>query len=108
VTGSSEAVEPPGRWGQAAVLAGCVLLALVPWFSAAAVAPAIAAEWRIGALETAFLTVGVLGIGLLDPGDRSAWSTAFAVLALGPLVGIAAMARLRHLPEAVRMAGGRR
>jgi MFS family permease len=59
VTGSPEAAEPAGRWGQAAVLAGCVLLALVPWFSAAAVAPAIAAEWRIGALETAFLTVGV-------------------------------------------------
>jgi MFS family permease len=51
--------EPPGRWGQAAVLAGCVLLALVPWFSAAAVAPAIAAEWRIGAIETALLTVAV-------------------------------------------------
>ena len=51
--------EPRGRWSQAAVLATCVLLALVPWFSAAAVAPSIAAEWRIGALETALLTVAV-------------------------------------------------
>jgi hypothetical protein len=32
----------------------------------------------------------------------------FATLALGPVVGIASMARLRRLPEAVRMAGGRR
>ncbi|MGH2417265.1 MAG: MFS transporter, partial [Candidatus Limnocylindria bacterium] len=64
------------------------------------------------ALQTAsgFLLTGVtiVGIGLLDPADRSAWAIAFAVLALGPAVGIAAMARLRGRPEAVRMAGGRR
>ena len=51
--------EPPGRWRQLGVLATCCLLALVPWFSAAAVAPLIAAEWRISALETALLTVAV-------------------------------------------------
>lgn len=51
--------EAEGRWRQLAVLAACCLLALVPWFSAAAVAPLIAAEWRISGLETAFLTVGV-------------------------------------------------
>jgi hypothetical protein len=32
----------------------------------------------------------------------------FGILALGPLVGILAMWRLRRRPEAVRMAGGRR
>lgn len=47
------------RWGVLATLAGCVVLALVPWFSAAAVAPLIAAEWSIGSLETALLTVAV-------------------------------------------------
>ncbi|MCC7271661.1 MAG: MFS transporter [Alphaproteobacteria bacterium] len=36
------------------------------------------------------------------------WSQAFAVLAIGPVVGIWAMARLRARPEAVRLAGGRR
>lgn len=51
--------EAPGRWGVLAVLAAATLLALVPWFSAAAVAPLIAEEWRIGALETALLTVAV-------------------------------------------------
>ena len=51
--------EPQGRWSLLAMLAGAVLLSLVPWFSAASVAPLIAAEWRIGALETAMLTVAV-------------------------------------------------
>ena len=64
------------------------------------------------ALQTAagFLLTGVtiVGVGLLDPGDRSSWTLAFAILALGPLVGIVAMLRLRRRPDAVRMAGGRR
>jgi len=34
------------------------------------------------------------------------WRWAFAILALGPLVGIAAMLRLRSLPDAARIAGG--
>ena len=64
------------------------------------------------ALQTAagFLLTGVtiVGVGLLDPGDRDAWTLAFAILALGPLVGILAMLRLRRRPDAIRMAGGRR
>lgn len=64
------------------------------------------------ALQTAagFLLTGItiVGVGLLDPGDRTSWAVAFGVLALGPLIGIGAMWRLRRLPEAVRMAGGRR
>jgi len=64
------------------------------------------------ALQTAagFLLTGVtiVGVGLLDPGDRGSWTAAFAMLALGPLVGIGAMLRLRRRPDAPRMAGGRR
>ncbi|MDQ3690511.1 MAG: MFS transporter [Chloroflexota bacterium] len=64
------------------------------------------------ALQTAagFLLTGVtiLGVGLLDPTDRDSWTVAFGILALGPLVGIVAMLRLRRRPDAVRMAGGRR
>ena len=64
------------------------------------------------ALQTAagFLLTGItiVGVGLLDPGDRGAWAAAFALLAIGPLVGIWAMWRLRRRPDAVRMAGGRR
>ena len=36
------------------------------------------------------------------------WRGAFVPLALGPLVGVIAMARLRARPEALRLAGGRR
>jgi MFS family permease len=36
------------------------------------------------------------------------WHAAFVPLALGPLVGVIAMARLRARPEALRLAGGRR
>lgn len=36
------------------------------------------------------------------------WRYAFAILALGPVIGIVAMARLRALPEAQKLAGGRR
>ena len=51
--------EPSGRWGQLAFLATILLLALVPWFSAAAVGPLIAEEWGISGLDTALLTVAV-------------------------------------------------
>ncbi len=36
------------------------------------------------------------------------WRFAFALLAIGPFLGVAAMARLRSRPEALRLAGGRR
>jgi len=40
--------------------------------------------------------------------DLLGWERAFALLALGPAFGIWSMLRLRGLPEAARMAGGRR
>jgi MFS family permease len=66
---------------------------------------ALALQTATGFLLT---SVTILGVGLLDPGDQGSWSVAFGLLAIGPLVGIAAMLRLRGLPEALRMAGGRR
>jgi dipeptide/tripeptide permease len=36
------------------------------------------------------------------------WQVALGMLALGPLFGIVSMWRLRRLPEAERMASGRR
>jgi hypothetical protein len=36
------------------------------------------------------------------------WRWAFALLAVGPAVGVVAMARLRAMPQARLMAGGRR
>jgi len=40
--------------------------------------------------------------------ERAVWWLAFAVLALGPLFGVVAMARLRADPAARKIAGGRR
>lgn len=39
---------------------------------------------------------------------RLGWSWAFATLAVGPALGALAMGRLRGLPEALQLAGGRR
>jgi MFS family permease len=40
--------------------------------------------------------------------DRFGWRYAFAILAPGPFLGVVAMLRLRSLPEAVKIAHGRR
>jgi MFS family permease len=50
-----------------------------------------------------------LTIWLIPPAVAAfGWRWAFATLALGPAFGVAAMARLRGLPESRRLAGGRR
>jgi hypothetical protein len=50
-----------------------------------------------------------LTIWLVPPIVANAgWTWAFAMLAIGPALGVVAMARLRGLPEARRLAGGRR
>ena len=36
------------------------------------------------------------------------WRFAFALLAIGPFLGLASMLQLRRLPEAERLAGGRK
>ncbi len=38
--------------------------------------------------------------------DAYTWQWAFAVLALGPALGVIAMVRLMRSPEATRIAGG--
>ena len=60
-------------------------------------------------MATGFLLTGVtiLGLGVAAP-TGTGWRIAFWVLAVGPIVGIAAMWRLRGRPEAVRMANGHR
>ena len=40
--------------------------------------------------------------------DAQGWSLAFGTLALGPVVGVWAMLRLRSLPESLALAGGKR
>ena len=82
--------EPPGRWTQLGVLSAILLLALVPWFSAASVAPLIAAEWEIGALEVALLTVAVQ-LGFAVGALVVAFTGAADVMPAGRLMGIGAL-----------------
>lgn len=117
--------------GSSAILAGLLFGAPVPLVAAVAVVWGItvvadSAQFSTAVSELAppgtggsalavqtasgFLLTGVtmLGIGLLAPDGAGGWQLAWGLLALGPIVGIAAMWRLRLQPEAVRMANGRR
>jgi MFS family permease len=53
-------------------------------------------------------SVTILGVGLIDPGSAGSWLMAWILLALGPIVGIVAMVRLRGRPDATKMANGHR
>jgi MFS family permease len=95
----------------AAAVWGVTIVADSAQFSAAVselaeperVGSALALQTAIGFLLTAVsiqllpLTQALIG-----------WSGAFAILAIGPAVGVVAMLRLRLRPEATRLAGGRR
>ena len=60
------------------------------------------------ALGFTLTSVTILGVGLLDPTDAAGWRFAWIILALGPVVGIVAMLRLRGRPDATKMANGNR
>jgi len=66
---------------------------------------ALALQTATGFLLTA---ATIYLVSLLDPTDAAGWRLAFALLAVGPAVGILAMLRLRGRPDATKMAGGRR
>jgi len=68
---------------------------------------------RIGTMLTVQTSAGfllTLGTIHLMPHvvDLAGWRYAFAVLAIGPFLGVWAMARLRRHPDSVKLAGGRR
>ncbi len=96
-----------------ALVWGLTVAADSPQFSAAVseLAPAGTAGSAL-AIQTAagftLTAVTILAVGAVDASDGGGWRLALGALALGPAVGIIAMWRLRGLPEAVRMAGGRR
>jgi MFS family permease len=61
-----------------------------------------AVPWIVGQLG------GQSSPGAASTAGASAWWPALALLAAGPLFGIYHMLRLRRMPEAIKMAGGRR
>jgi MFS family permease len=96
-----------------AVVWGVSIVADSAQFSAAVseLAPAGTAGSALAIqMAAGFLLTGVtiLGVGLIGPGSGAGWQIAFVLLTLGPIAGIVAMWRLRQLPEAAAMAGGRR
>ena len=50
----------------------------------------------------------ILAVGLLGPASATGWRVAFGLLALGPVVGILAMWRLRRREESTKLANGHR
>jgi MFS family permease len=66
---------------------------------------ALAVQTALGFILTG---VTILIVGALAPTDAAGWQVAFALLAIGPVIGIAAMGRLRGRPDAVLMANGHR
>lgn len=94
-----------------AVIWGISVIADSAQFSAAAselanperVGSALALQTALGFLLTA-VSIQLLPIAQSLIG----WSGAFAALAIGPMLGIVAMFRLRRRPEATQLAGGRR
>ncbi|MDQ3553876.1 MAG: MFS transporter [Chloroflexota bacterium] len=52
-------IDPVGRWRVLTVLATGLLLAMAPWFSGAAVAPVLRAEWGLSSAQVPLLTVAV-------------------------------------------------
>jgi MFS family permease len=119
VSGSSAVVigfafgSPPALVVALAVVWGITVVADSAQFSAAISElspPGTAGSALSVQLASGFILTGVtiVGIGLIGPDDGAAWRIAFAALALGPVVGIVSMWRLRARPEAVQMANGRR
>ena len=93
------------------LLWGATVVADSAQFSAAIVE--LAPPERIGTLLTMQTTVGFLltlfTIQLMPLAvNWLGWRFAFAVLAIGPALGIISMARLRRRPESRRLAHGRR
>jgi hypothetical protein len=97
----------PARWliAAGAVVATQFSTAISELAPPGTAGSALTLQTASGFLLTA---VTIWGVSLLNPGDAGSWRIAFALLALGPAVGIWAMWRLRHRPDAVRMASGRR
>jgi MFS family permease len=93
------------------ILWGATVVADSPQFTSCVIE--LAEPTLVGTMITAQVCAGFLLTTLtihLTPVlvGQFGWSAAFAVLALGPIFGIYAMARLRRHPDAVKLAGGNR
>lgn len=89
------ALEPAGRWSQLALLAAAVMCALGTWFTSAAVAPTIGAEWGVSGLAIASLTIAVqigFAVGAIGLAASGAADVLPARLLIGGGAAVAALA----------------
>jgi len=56
---ASPGADDPRRWGQLAVLAAAMVLAMSTWFSTAAVLPQLRARWELSTVAGSWLTIAV-------------------------------------------------
>jgi predicted MFS family arabinose efflux permease len=102
---------PPWILFAIAMIWGASIVADSPQFSATIVE--LSPPERIGTMLTVQTCAGFLltlsTIHLMPYAvELLSWRYAFVILAAGPLFGIIAMARLRNMPEATKLAGGKR
>ena len=102
---------PPGLTLAIAILWGVTIIADSAQFSTAVTE--LSQPAYVGTALTIQTCVGfaltMLSIWLIPLLVRwLEWRWAFAILAVGPFLGVAAMARLRYLPDSLKLAGGRR
>ncbi|MGQ0568029.1 MAG: MFS transporter [Armatimonadota bacterium] len=83
--------EPRGRWGALAAIASAQVGAMSTWFSAAAVAPSLARDWRLSSASLGLLTVAVQ-LGFVTGGLVSATSGVADVLSARRVFAISALA----------------
>ena len=102
---------PPPVTLLVALVWGITIVADSAQFSTAVteLAPPAYVGTALTAQTCAGFALTTLSIWLIPPVVSAlGWRWAFATLAIGPFLGVAAMARLRGLPEAARLADGRR
>ena len=102
---------PPGLTLTIAIVWGLSIIADSAQFSTAVTE--LSQQAYVGTALTIQTSVGfaltMLSIWLIPPlVNWLGWRWGFAVLAVGPFLGVIAMGRLRTLPEALKLAGGRR
>lgn len=102
---------PPAITLLIAVVWGVTVIADSAQFSTAVteLAPPAYVGTALTTQTCAGFALTMLSIWLIPPVVQAVgWRWAFAALAVGPGLGVLAMGRLRAVPEAARMAGGRR
>jgi hypothetical protein len=93
------------RWGRTTL----TMAAMAVSGACAAVSPPAYVGTALTTQTCAGFALTTVSIWLIPPVVAAVgWRWAFATLAVGPALGVVAMARLRALPEAQRLAGGRR